>query len=183
VVVPGTGVVSLPPGAVVDPGAIGKGLAADLVSAELVADGAAGALVSVGGDLRVAGRAPAGGWIVALDHDGSEPIGSVALVAGGVATSSILRRRWWTPAGRVHHVIDPRTGRPTSGAAIACTVVAGEAWWAEALATAVIVAWEESDGPEVAMELLGDAAALVTTATGDVVRIGSDDVDLEPVAA
>src|SRR5262245_56702241 len=41
-----------------DPGGIGKGLAADLVSQELLHSGAAGALVNVGGDIRVRGDAP-----------------------------------------------------------------------------------------------------------------------------
>ena len=50
----------LPVGTTVDAGGLGKGLAADLVVADLLAGGAAGALVSIGGDLRVAGRAPAG---------------------------------------------------------------------------------------------------------------------------
>ena len=43
-----------------DPGGIGKGLAADIITAELMSDGAAGALVSIGGDLRVRGVAPGG---------------------------------------------------------------------------------------------------------------------------
>lgn len=182
VVVPRLGIVRAPHGVHLDPGGIGKGLAADLVATALVADGATGALVSVGGDLRVAGVAPDHGWTVEIDH-GRGPVGRVGLCAGAVATSSILRRRWTTPRGVRHHVIDPRTGRPTSGAALACTVVAGEAWWAEVLATATLVAWEEADGHEVVAQLLGDAAGLVTTAAGSVVRVGSPDVLLHPTAA
>ena len=52
--------VQLPTGTVLDPGGLGKGLAADLVVEELLASGASGALVSIGGDLRVAGEPPDG---------------------------------------------------------------------------------------------------------------------------
>lgn len=175
------GVAIVPPGVCIDPGGIGKGLAADLISAELVAVGAAGALVSIGGDLRVAGRPPDGGWTVEIDHDGERPLGTVRLAAGAVATSSILRRRWRTRDGETHHVIDPRTGRATTGAAVACTVVAGEAWWAETLSTALLVTWEGPAREVVAADLLGDAAAVLTTRDGDVIRVGSDRVHLEGV--
>jgi len=178
VVVADLAVVRLPVGASLDAGGIGKGLAADLVATELVGAGASGALVSGGGDVRVAGAPPPGGWVVEIDHGMADAIGTVALVQGAVATSSVMRRRWSTVDGEAHHVIDPRTGRPTSGAARACTVVAGEAWWAEALCTAVLVAWDEPSGPSVAHRMLSDSAALVTTESGEVVRIGSDRVEL-----
>jgi thiamine biosynthesis lipoprotein len=180
-VVASLGVAMIPAGASIDPGGIGKGLAADLVADELVADGAAGALVSVGGDLCAAGRCPGGGWEVDVDL-GDGP-GRLRLVAGAVATSSVLRRRWQTVAGSAHHVIDPRTGRPTRGRALACTVVAGAAWWAEVLATALLVAWDEEHPGDVAAELLGDAAAVVLTATGDRIRLGAHQVHLDGVVA
>ena len=50
--------VRLPPGVGFDPGGIGKGLAADLVVAEVMAGGAEGVCVNLGGDLRVRGRSP-----------------------------------------------------------------------------------------------------------------------------
>ncbi len=68
VVVADLAVVRLPVGASLDAGGIGKGLAADLVATELVGAGASGALVSVGGDVRVAGAPPPGGWVVEIDH-------------------------------------------------------------------------------------------------------------------
>ena len=46
--------VTLPRDVEIDPGGLGKGLAADLVTAELLAAGARGVLVNLGGDLRVA---------------------------------------------------------------------------------------------------------------------------------
>ncbi len=167
------GVVHLPAGVTVDPGGIGKGLAADLVAGEILESGATGVLVSLGGDLRAVGVAPGGAWDVQLDH-GTGESGRIGVVEGAVATSSVLRRRWGSPTGSAHHVIDPRTGKPTTGAAVACSVIAGEAWWAEALATAVLVAFEEQDGVRTAETLLGsDAAAIVTTADGATMTLGS----------
>jgi thiamine biosynthesis lipoprotein len=49
-------------GVAFDPGALGKGFAADVVSRQLLGSGAAGALVNLGGDLRARGAAPEGGW-------------------------------------------------------------------------------------------------------------------------
>ena len=51
------GTVSLPPGVEIDPGGIGKGMAADVVTAELLDAGAHGVLVNIGGDFESARRA------------------------------------------------------------------------------------------------------------------------------
>ena len=53
--------VRLPPGVTLDPGGIGKGLAADLVATELVRRGAIRAMVNLGGDLRMVDAVPADG--------------------------------------------------------------------------------------------------------------------------
>jgi thiamine biosynthesis lipoprotein len=135
--------VTLPRGSTFDPGGIGKGLAADLVVGALRAAGAAGALVGLGGDLRAAGTPPvAEGWVVTVP-DPLRPrneLARLAIPGGGVATSSPLRRRWRTGAGAAHHLVDPAGGRPASAPAAAVTVVAAEAWWAEAVATSLCLA-------------------------------------------
>ncbi len=94
---PAASAVVVPAGLGIDPGGIGKGLAADLVVTELLDRGTAGALVCVGGDLAAAGRPPeADGWQVAVEHpfDASREHVRVRLGAGGVATSSTLTRTW-----------------------------------------------------------------------------------------
>jgi FAD:protein FMN transferase len=143
--------VHVPPGVGLDPGALGKGLAADLVAEELVSDGAAGVLVNVGGDLRVKGRPPEGeAWVVELVLDRGRSR-RWALAEGGVATSSSRRRRWRVGGQLRHHLIDPATGQPIAAPPATVSVVAGHAWWAEAAATAVTVggpAWAESWAPE-----------------------------------
>lgn len=136
-----TGSVLLPVGATLDPGGLGKGLAADLVVDELVADGAEGAMVEIGGDLRVSGESPShDGWRIDVeDPYGGPPLGVVSITDGGVATSSVLKRRWTQNGATVHHLIDPRTGHSTSADVVAATVVAGTAAWAEAFSKAPVV--------------------------------------------
>lgn len=127
------------PTATFDPGGIGKGFAADLVVEGLLAAGAAGALVNLGGDLRVEGVPPAGrGWVIEVGEDAwsNEPLAVLELERGGVATSTPLRRRW---ADGAHHLLDPATGCPAEYGPIVATTIAGEGWWAEASATALAV--------------------------------------------
>jgi thiamine biosynthesis lipoprotein len=151
------GTVTLPADVRIDPGGLGKGLAADVVVAELLASGAQGALVNLGGDLAVDGTAPGdGGWSVSVDDPFApgHALRDIRLVRGGVATSSTLMRRWRCGDDVMHHLLDPATGLPTRSGIAAATVVAGTAWWAEALATAIVVG-----GP---CPLSGEAALIVT---------------------
>jgi FAD:protein FMN transferase len=134
-----------PHGMCLDPGGIGKGLAADMVVARLMEAGALGASVSIGGDVAVGGTAPqAGGWLIGV----SDPVnldiemGQLAMSQGGAATSGTLRRSWHSETGEtVHHLLDPATGRPVHHALqiVAVTVVAGTAAWAEVWTKAVMV--------------------------------------------
>lgn len=124
--------VELPLGTALDPGGLGKGLAADLVVGELIESGAAGALVEIGGDVRVAGEAPDhDAWAIAVEVAPGGPSELVRLRDGGVATSSTELRTWMRDGRPYHHLLDPRTLRPTSGEVVAATAVAGTARWAE----------------------------------------------------
>ncbi|MFM9136233.1 MAG: FAD:protein FMN transferase [bacterium] len=137
----GDGAVALPRGVGLDPGAIGKGLAGDIVTAEIAASGAHAVLVSIGGDVVTYGTPPdTGEWRISLRDDRTdarEEIGVVTLSgeARAVATSSTLRRRW---SGR-HHMLDPRTGSPLDSDVVQATVVADCGWRAEVGATVALV--------------------------------------------
>ncbi|MEP7113192.1 MAG: FAD:protein FMN transferase [Ilumatobacteraceae bacterium] len=135
----------IPAGMCLDPGGIGKGLAADLVVGTLLAAGACGASVSIGGDVAVRGAAPQdGAWLVGV----SDPMNlelenaQLTMIEGGVATSGTLRRRWNGDDGSpVHHLLDPATGKPAHHGReiVAVTVIAGTAAWAEVWTKAVMV--------------------------------------------
>ena len=59
---------TVPVGAALDLGGIGKGFAADVVAEDLVADGALGALVNIGGDLAVCGVPGVGeSWYLGIE--------------------------------------------------------------------------------------------------------------------
>ena len=119
-----------------------QGLAADLVSRGLVDRGARTALVSLGGDMRARGEPPAGGWRVPVEHplDPSAPA-FVHPLAGGALVSSTRRIRVWERGGReYHHIIDPRTGDSTRTPIVAVVAAAGDAWWAEGIAKAIMIA-------------------------------------------
>jgi len=139
---PPTGLVRLPAGVGFDPGGIGKGLAADLVVAELIDDGAQGVCVNLGGDLRVAGMAPSGGaWRIAIeDPSGGDSVDVVRLTDGGVTTSSRVRRTWSGSGGqRMHHVMDPGSGTSASTPLRTASVIASEGWRAEVFSKLALI--------------------------------------------
>lgn len=143
---PSTSAAVVPTGIGIDPGGIGKGLAADLVVTELLDQGAGGALVSIGGDLAAAGTPrAAAGWSIAVEHplDAARDLMTVALGAGGVATSSTLSRAWVQDGDRRHHVIDPCTGECATTDLAAVTVFARAGWEAEVHATAALLCGAE----------------------------------------
>lgn len=167
-----SGLVELPAGTAVEPGGIGKGLAGDLVTDEAIAAGAAGVMVDLGGDVRVQGDAVDGStWLVAIEdpHDEGRDLAVVEIDSGAVCTSSRLIRRWSTPTGPAHHLLDPETGRPVAGDLDTVSVVAGEGWWAEALAKAAFVA-----GLPEALDVISDAGCggVLVESGGLVVRTG-----------
>ncbi|MGB8858321.1 MAG: FAD:protein FMN transferase [Ilumatobacteraceae bacterium] len=138
---PAAGMVDVPTGLALDPGGIGKGLAADLAVARLVALGARGALVSIGGDLAMAGETPVPeGWLVAVEQadpaDGT--LCTLAVSGGGVATSSTRSRRWVVDGTERHHQIDPATSLPSTTDLAAVTIIARAGWLAEVHATAAM---------------------------------------------
>lgn len=160
-------IVHLPLGVRLDLGGIGKGLAADLVVAGLLARGARGAMVSVGGDLRVAGTPPNGeAWIVDVEDPRTDlPVARLELLDGGVATSTTLRRRWRTGQRPHHHLLAPDTGTSTTSDVVGVTVVADTAAWADALSKVPFV-------DPTSTSRFDRAGALVVHADGHVRTIG-----------
>jgi thiamine biosynthesis lipoprotein len=157
--------VRLPAGVALDLGGIGKGRAADLVAEQLLADGAVGACVNVGGDVRVTGRPPQGDtWPIALCNElaPETDLCVVSLRDGGVATSTPLRRRWTRGDDEVHHLLDPRTGRPVVTDLASVTVLAGTAAWAEVLAKAAFLSGA------------GDALTIVGAGGGQAILLRAD---------
>jgi thiamine biosynthesis lipoprotein len=136
--------VKLPHGVELDLGSTGKALAADLAAtAAIAAAGGGGVLVSLGGDIAIAGEPPSGGWRILVAEDSRvrpDSDGDVICVpAGGVATSSTTVRRWSRGGAVLHHIIDPQTSLPASGPFRTVTVVAATCLDANIASTAAIV--------------------------------------------
>jgi len=129
--------VTLPVGTTLDPGGLGKGLAADLAVELAMSRGARGALVSANGDVRASGISPDGrSWRIGIEHPLEKhlEIAQVHISDGAVVTSSRMTNRWTTDAGDTHHIIDPKTGKSAQTEVLSATVVSAEAALGEVLA-------------------------------------------------
>jgi thiamine biosynthesis lipoprotein len=141
------GTVSLPAGAALDLGAVGKAFAADTAARLAAAAVECGVLVALAGDIAVAGPVPAGGWPVRVADDhragpgGASPPGQdiTLLVPGGLATSSLAVRTIELPGGTVTHIVDPHSGLPVRGPWRTVSVAAGNCVDANTATTAAIV--------------------------------------------
>jgi thiamine biosynthesis lipoprotein len=160
---------TMPRGVLLDLGATAKARTADLCATEIALRFGCGVLVSLGGDLRTAGDVPPGGWQVLVQDGAGEPASALALHGeGAVATSSTLHRVWGPDAGRCHHIVDPRTGRPAPAVWRTVSVVAATCVLANTFSTAAVVQGERA--PDL-LESVGVAARLVA-ADGTVHRLG-----------
>jgi len=143
-------------GVSLDLGATAKALAADRAAEAASAAAGCGVLVSFGGDLAIAGRAPSEGWLVRVTDDhrsGFDAPGQwISLSSGGLATSSTTVRRWRAGSELAHHLIDPATGRSADSAWRTVSVCAGNCLDANIASTASIIrgerapAWLEERG-------------------------------------
>lgn len=152
----------VPRGVELDLGATAKAVAADRCVARAGGD----VLVSLGGDVAVAGE---GDWPIGIadDHLSTDVQTTVAIAAGGLATSSTTVRRWRSGERALHHIVDPRTGRPADSCWRTASVAASSCAAANVASTAAIVlsgdapAWLEER--EVDARLVAVDGAVVTT--------------------
>jgi FAD:protein FMN transferase len=153
--------IRLPAGVALDLGATAKALAADGAALSAGELAGCGVLVSLGGDIAVAGSAPEGGWRVRVTDDhrmASGPGQWVTIVSGGLASSSTTVRRWDTAGGEAHHLIDPHTRSPAAAYWRTVSVAAGSCLDANIASTAAIVRGEPAAGW---LEALGLPSRLV----------------------
>lgn len=145
--------VTVPVGVRLDLGATAKAWAADRAAERIAAELRCGVLVSLGGDIAVAGEVPAGGWSIRVQDITGDPAAPaqgptsvIAIRTGGLATSSISARRWRRGGDLMHHILDPRTGRPADGDWRTVSVAAGSALDANIASTASIIRGKSATG-------------------------------------
>jgi thiamine biosynthesis lipoprotein len=150
------GTVRVARGVTLDLGATAKALAADHAARAALARTGCGVLVSLSGDISIAGPAPEAGWHVRVTDDhrsGVEAPGQwITVRGGGLATSSTTVRRWELADQPLHHVIDPAIGRPavevwrTASVAGACCLDANIASTAAIIRGLAAVEWLQELG-------------------------------------
>jgi thiamine biosynthesis lipoprotein len=137
---------TVPAGAQLDLGATVKWWAADRAAARIAQELGCGVLVSLGGDTAVAGEPPEGGWRIRVQDRTALPGAAaggpsqvVTIRDGGLATSSTAARRWRRGGDVLHHILDPRTGRPAAPVWRTVSVAAVTCADANTAATAAII--------------------------------------------
>jgi thiamine biosynthesis lipoprotein len=164
------GTLRVPEGILVDLGATAKALTADRIARRVHQAFGCGVLVSLGGDVAMAGQAPAGGFLIGLaDISGSpDALETVAIESGGLATSGVSSRSWRLGDRTVHHIVDPATGLPPEPNWRTVTVAAATCVDANAATTAAIV---KGTAAVAWLAALGLPARLVAM-DGHIVRTG-----------
>jgi thiamine biosynthesis lipoprotein len=143
-------IVRLDRGAQLDLGATAKAWAADKCAGQIAGQLRCGVLVSLGGDIAVAGEPPAGGWRIRVTDDHAAPDTApgqtVAISSGGLATSSTTVRAWSAGGRPVHHIVDPATGAPAATCWRTVSVTAGTCTDANTASTAAIIRGASAPG-------------------------------------
>ncbi|RMG29918.1 MAG: FAD:protein FMN transferase [Gammaproteobacteria bacterium] len=130
------------PAVALDFGGFAKGWAIGEVARLLRRGGAHDAVIDAGGDLQVLGRHGDRPWRIGIrdPQRRGAVLGAVEVADGEcVFTSGSYERFFVWHGRRYHHLIDPRTGYPATGA-LSVTVIATDPALADAAATALFVA-------------------------------------------
>jgi len=159
--------VALPAGMRIGLGGIAKGYGVDRAMQVLIDRGIRHAFVNAGGDLKALGRKHGKSWNIAITHprDRERVLAVIPVANRCVVTSGDYERFFVHEGRRYHHILDPRTGFPSTGC-MSATVVGPSAAFCDALATACCVL-----DPKRALsivESLDGVEALVVGMDGDV---------------
>ncbi len=162
-------VLTVPAGLALDLGATAKAVAADRAAQRIHGELGVGALVSLGGDIATAGRAPRDGWQIDVQDLPDDPACRISLGGGTAVATSSTQRRTWRRAGRtMHHIVDPVTGMPAPSLLRSASVAGPSCLVANALSTAAIV-WGSSAPRRLAQHRL---PARLIAADGSVIVMG-----------
>ena len=122
-------------------GAIGKGYAADKAKWLLIQKGVVSGIINASGDMNTWGYQPDGKeWKVAITNplNKNKAFALMPVTNSAVVTSGNYEKYVTFNGKQFSHIIDPRTGYPTTGI-ISVTVFAPKAELADALATSIFV--------------------------------------------
>lgn len=137
-----TNCVAMPENTSIDLGGIGKGYASDRAAAVLRENGAASAILSLGGNVYALGKKPDGGlWNVGITdpHNKTQMIGWLSVSDKAIVTSGGYQRYFEQDGAVYHHIIDPKTAKSADSGLASVTVIADSGTQADALSTALFV--------------------------------------------
>ena len=129
-------------GTSIDPGAAGKGFIADRIGDYLLTCPITGAVINMGGDIRVIGTKPdRSAFHIGINDPFNE--GSISssldITDMAVATSGIYERCFTENGRTYHHILDPSTGYPADTDIESVTVICKKAVDADCLCTVSIL--------------------------------------------
>ncbi len=159
------------PDMIIDLGGVAKGYAADRAGEILKEYGIGSAVVAVAGDIRILGSRPDGSpWRIGVQHP-RKPKTTLTvfdLTDTFISTSGDYERFVIKAGKRYHHIIDPRTGKPSTGI-ISATIIGDRGAIVDPLTTAIFILGREK-GMQIVNEL--GYQALVVDEDGGVVNTG-----------
>jgi len=140
----------------IDLGGIAKGYAVDSGINVLTACGVQSALIAAGGDTRIIGDRQGYPWVVGIKSPRSPDEISIKIPLQDVAisTSGDYERFFITQGERIHHIIDPATGRSSSSVQ-SVSILSDRAVISDAWSTAVFVS-----GVRKGLELINQAVGV-----------------------
>ncbi len=131
-------VVKVPIGTVLEFGGFGKGWLIDEYAKILRQHKVSQFIVNGGGDLFCQSNQPIT-FAMQDPYDSDKKIGDASLTVGALAASSTIKRAWEHNGEHQHHIIDPKTGKPSDSSVVASFVIADTALIADTLATILII--------------------------------------------
>jgi thiamine biosynthesis lipoprotein len=155
------------PGVRINVGGIAKGYTVQHAADMLRAKGVEHALLNAGGDTRVIGDRRGQPWIVGIRHPRleNEVITRLPIVDEAISTAGDYERFFEEDGKRYHHVINPRTGKPTEGI-LTVTVIGPDGTMTDGLDTAIFVL-----GAEEGLEMIKkypEYEAIIVDSTGKI---------------
>jgi len=124
----------------IDLGGIAKGYAVDRAADIIRQCDISKAMVSAGGDSRILGDRVGRPWIIGIQHP-RDPDGIVLrlpLSDSAISTSGDYERFFIENGNRIHHIINPSTGR-SAAASWSATVTGSDAMTTDALSTTIFI--------------------------------------------
>ncbi|GKU83656.1 FAD:protein FMN transferase [Niallia sp. NCCP-28] len=157
----------------IDLGGIAKGWTAQCIKEVLKQDGYKSGVLVAGGDIVAWGKKQK----IHLEHPGDKhaSICSFELTRdAGIATSSIIKRRWHSLEGiTYHHILDPRTSQPCHSDLQQVSVMAPTLTEAEVLAKCMLIlGWQDGLSMLNKFQKQKPLAAIALTKRGEIVSDG-----------